>query len=132
MEKVILTMTTVPSRLQNKSPYCFKAVIYSLMNQAYENFELHLNIPEVNKKTNQPYVIPDWLEELNNGWVRRNVMRIYRTKDYGPVTKLYPTVQRIKDPNTKIIVVDDDLIYDSRMIEEHLKLRKSRAPKKAL
>lgn len=124
MEKIILTMTTVPSRLKNKSPYGFKSVIYSLMNQAYENYELHLNIPEMNSKTNEPYIIPEWLEELNGMWVRRNVMRIYRTKDYGPVTKLFPTIQRIQDPNMKIIVVDDDLLYDSRMIEQHLKLRK--------
>lgn len=124
MEKVILTLTTIPSRLKNTSPYGFKSVIYSLMNQSHEDYELHINIPEVNKKTGEEYIIPDWLNELNNVWVRRHVLRIYRTKDYGPVTKLYPTVQRIKDPNMKIIVVDDDLLYDSRMVEEHLKLRK--------
>ena len=124
MEKVILTLTTVPNRLKNKSPYGFKAVIYSLMNQAYENFELHLNIPNINKKTGEEYIIPEWLKEIDGMWVRRNRLRIYRTEDFGPITKLYPTVQRITDQNTKIIVVDDDLIYDSRMIEEHLKLRK--------
>lgn len=124
MEKIILTLTTVPDRLKNKNPYGFKAVIYSLMTQAYENYEVHLNIPKINKKTGEEYIIPEWLEELNNLYVRRNVLRIFRTDDYGPITKLYPTIKRIQEPETIIIVLDDDLIYDSRMIEEHLRLRK--------
>lgn len=123
MEKIIVTLTTIPGRLQNQHPYGFKSVIYSLMTQAYENYEVHLNIPEVNKKTGEEYVIPEWLEELNNLKVRGNKLKIFRTEDYGPITKLYPTIKRISDPERIIIVLDDDLIYDSRMIEEHLRLR---------
>lgn len=124
MEKVIITLTTVPTRLNNQTPYGFKAVIYSLMTQAYENYEVHLNIPKINKKTGEEYVIPEWLKELDGLWMRGNVLRIYRTEDYGPVTKLYPTIKRIQEPERIIIVLDDDLIYDSRLIEEHLDLRK--------
>ena len=124
MEKVMITLTTTPKRLNNKSPYGFKNVIYSLMSQAYENYEVHVNIPIKNKKTNEDYIIPEWLQELNNMSVRSNILKIFRTEDYGPVTKLYPTIKRITNDNQIIIVVDDDLIYDTRMIEEHLRLRR--------
>lgn len=123
MQKVILTLTTIPERLNIKSPYGFKSVIYSLINQDYENFEIHINIPNFNKKTNQEYTLPEWLKELDGQWFRRNVLRVFRTEDYGPVTKLYPTIKRINDLNQVIIVLDDDLIYHSGMIKEHLKLR---------
>lgn len=118
-EKVILTLTTIPERLSYDHPLGLKRVIYSLLNLKYDNYEIHFNIPNVNKKTETEYIIPEWLKELNG----REKLRIFRTEDYGPVTKLYPTIQRISDPNQLIIVVDDDLIYESRLIEGHLTLR---------
>jgi hypothetical protein len=118
-EKIILTLTTIPERLSFNHPLGLIRVIYSLMNMKYDNYEIHFNIPKINKKTGIEYIIPDWLNDLNG----RDKLRIFRTEDYGPVTKLYPTLQRITDPNQLIIVVDDDLIYESRLIEEHLRLR---------
>lgn len=118
-EKVILTLTTIPERLSFNHPLGLIRVIYSLMNMKYDNYEIHFNIPMVNKKTGVEYVIPNWLNDLNG----RDKLRIFRTEDYGPSTKLYPTLQRITDPNQLIIVVDDDLLYESRLIEGHLTLR---------
>jgi hypothetical protein len=120
-EKVILTLTTIPERLSFEHPLGLKRVIYSLLNMKYDNYEIHFNIPFKNKQTNKVYEIPDWLNKLNG----REGLRIFRTEDYGPSTKLYPTLKRVDDPNQLIIVVDDDLIYESRLIEEHLKLRKN-------
>lgn len=118
-EKVILTLTTIPERLSYNHPLGLIRVIYSLMNMKYDNYEIHFNIPKINKKTGVEYIIPDWLSELNG----REKLRIFRTEDYGPATKLYPTIQRITDPNQLIIVVDDDLLYESRLIDGHLILR---------
>lgn len=118
-EKVILTLTTIPERLTYDHPLGLKSVVYSLMSFTYNNYEVHFNIPYTSSKGDE-YIIPEWLKELNG----RNGLRIFRIdEDYGSITKLLPTVQRIKDDNQLIIVVDDDLIYESRMIEEHLKLR---------
>lgn len=112
-------MTTIPDRLSFDHPLGLKRVIYSLINMKYENCEIHFNIPHVNKKTGEEYVIPQWLSEING----REKLRIFRTEDYGPSTKLYPTIKRINDPNQLIIVVDDDLVYESRLVEEHIKIR---------
>jgi len=118
-EKIILTLTTIPERLSFDHPLGLRRVIYSLINLKYDNYEVHFNIPHKNKKTGEEYIIPKWLQDING----REKLRIFRTEDYGPATKLYPTVQRITDPNQLIIVVDDDLIYESRLIEGHLTLR---------
>ena len=50
-----------------------------------------------------------------------NKIKIFRTEDLGPATKLIPTVERITDPETIIIVCDDDLVYHPDMIKEHIK-----------
>jgi len=118
-EKVILTLTTIPERLSFDHDLGLKRVIYSLINLKYNNYEIHFNIPKVNKRTGEEYVIPEWLKFING----REKLRIFRTEDYGPSTKLLPTLNRIDDPNQLIIIVDDDLIYESRLIESHLKLR---------
>lgn len=118
-EKVILTLTTIPERLSFDHDLGLKRVIYSLINLKYNNYEIHFNIPKVNKRTGEEYVIPEWLKFING----REKLRIFRTEDYGPSTKLLPTLNRIDYPNQLIIIVDDDLIYESRLIESHLKLR---------
>ena len=48
-------------------------------------------------------------------------LKIFRTEDYGPITKLYPTVERITNPDTIIVVADDDLIYHPEMLVEQVK-----------
>ena len=116
MEKVILTMTTIPNRLKEKS---LRDVISILSNLSYSNYEIHFNIPFVNKKTNEEYEIPEWLEHSQS-----NKLKIYRTNDYGPITKILPTILRTSDPNQIIITVDDDLEYMDGFIEYHLEKRK--------
>jgi hypothetical protein len=120
-EKVIISLTTIPERLEFNHPLGLIRVVYSLLNLKYSNYEIHFNIPFFNKKTKKEYIIPNWLQELNG----KSVLRIFRTDDYGPVTKIYPTIKRISNPNQLIIVVDDDLIYESRLIEGHINLRKN-------
>jgi glycosyltransferase involved in cell wall biosynthesis len=108
--RVIVTLTTIPTRLTYEIQNGFKECIKSLLNQAYENYEIHFNIPYVNKATGEEYIIP---EELEN----ESKIKIFRTEDLGPATKLIPTVERITDPETIIVVVDDDLIYYSEMLQ---------------
>ncbi len=115
----ILSLTTTPRRLNNLHPNGIQAVIYSLINQTIDDYEIHFNIPQTNNLTEEPYIIPRWLNILH----QEEKIKIYRTNDYGPITKLYPTIRRIDDPEATIIVVDDDLIYDRNLIKEHLNVR---------
>jgi len=116
MEKIILTMTTIPNRLNDSTINSgIGPVIEKLTRLSYSNYELHLNIPYKNKKTNQEYIIPEWLINYPS-----SILKIYRTYDFGSVTKLIPTLERIDNPEQIIITVDDDLEYMDGFIEYHL------------
>ena len=118
MDKVILTLTTVPNRLINNS---FEIVIDKLLILSYQNYEIHLNIPYTCKKTNEEYVVPEWLDLINNP-----KLKIFRTEDYGSLTKILPTIMRLdRNDQTILITIDDDLEYIDGFIEYHLEKRKT-------
>lgn len=117
MDKIVITLTTVPQRLSHNVDDGFKLVLKSLCEQNHENYEVHLNLPYFYNVTNEEYIIPDWLNEYGNVY---NHFKIFRTPDYGPPTKVVPTIKR-ESKNTLMIIVDDDLIYHPDMINEHLK-----------
>lgn len=114
MNQIIVTLTTIPSRLKDDNENGIRACINSLVNQSYENYEIHFNIPIQNKLTGELYdPIPEWILEQER-------ITVFRVEDRGPVTKTLETVKRVTDPNTTIIVVDDDLVYHEDMITEHI------------
>ena len=121
MNNVILTLTTLPSRL---TPEVFeqgiKSNIDSLLNQNYEGeYEIHFNVPSVLKHTGEEYIIPEWIREISNTNPKFKIFD--GLEDLGPVTKLAHTLNRIDDPETIIIVCDDDLVYHPDMIIEQVK-----------
>ena len=116
--EVILSLSTVPERLcnadENLNPYMS---IRSLLNLNFKNYEIHFNIPFINKKTGKNYIIPDWLASLEK---ESSKLKIFRCEDYGPPTKIIPTLIRVKNPEAYIIVFDDDHAYAEDVIEQHL------------
>lgn len=121
MSNIVLTLTTIPNRLNvTKEGHGLKPVIDRLTTLSYPNYEVHLNIPLVNKKSGEEYIIPEWLSSYNS-----EKLKIFRTEDYGSITKILPTVERLTDPDDLIITVDDDLNYMDGFIEYHLEKRKS-------
>jgi hypothetical protein len=91
---IILTLTTIPSRLSDSSDYGMKSCIESLLNQNYNEYEIHINIPGRSKQTGEEYIIPEWLKEISN-----DKLKIFSDlEDLGPVTKIYYTLQRITNP----------------------------------
>lgn len=110
---VYVTLTTIPSRLHSEDPSNIISCINSLANQDYPDYEIHFNIPSIYKKLDVEYIIPDWLKEIEK-------VKIFRTEDRGPLTKLLETVNRVHDPEAIIIVADDDLVYDPRMVSEQV------------
>jgi len=121
MSKIVISLTTIPNRLN--SPHQnggLKPVLDRLTSLSYNDYEVHLNIPHVNKKTNEEYIIPEWLVNYES-----DRLKIFRTEDYGSITKLLPTIKRLIDPNDIIITVDDDLNYMDGFIEYHLLKRET-------
>ena len=80
---------------------------------------MYLNIPSASERfKGERYVIPPRLKQMSR-------VRVRRTEDYGPVTKLIPTLEEETDGATLIITADDDMVYPhsmvSTLLEAHLR-----------
>lgn len=105
--KVIISLTTIPPRI-NK----LRGTLASLLIQSYRVDEIYINIPHTSLKGIK-YKVPKWLSNLDNikiNWCER---------DYGPSTKLLPSLIK-ENKDTIIIIVDDDIIYGTKMVESHI------------
>ena len=101
---VIVSLTTIPSRI-----HFIGETLKSLMAQTCAPREIRLNLPATSIREKQAYVIPQWLKELLS-------VKLVRCEDWGPATKLLPTVSTC-DADQLILVVDDDRIYAPNTIE---------------
>jgi hypothetical protein len=108
-KKLIISLSTLPSRINN-----LEKVINSISNNTIKPDFIYLNIPAFSKRENTNYIIPEYLKNIKN-------VIINRCEDYGPITKLYPTLLKETDPDTIIICIDDDKEYDKYLIENLLK-----------
>jgi hypothetical protein len=116
--KVVISLTTVPERLECDNIKGVPSVIHALCKLEYSNYEIHFNIPHIHKVKNKEYKIPYWLDNLQKKFEH---LKVFRTEDFGPPTKIIPTLQRVEDPDTIIIVLDDDFVYDRKTIQEHVR-----------
>lgn len=119
MNKIIISLTTVPNRLmEHQGTSAAKLALTTLLEQSFHAYEVHFNIPVEYRGT--IIELPDWIIEYQNKYPN---LKIFRTYDYGSITKLIPTLERISDPETIIIVADDDLYYMDGLISAHLDAR---------
>lgn len=107
--KLVVSLTTTPQRLP-----AVGRTIKSILKNTIKPDAIFLHLPEVLKRTGQKYpAIPEELTKMKH-------LRINRTDDIGPATKLLPITQKIKDGNTYIVVIDDDVLYPKDFIESLL------------
>ncbi len=102
--RVIITFTTIPDRIEKIKP-----TINSILSQSQKVDQIRINIPLKSSK-GKKYVIPDWLKNCE----RVEIVRV--PEDLGPSTKLLPALLD-EGPNTRIIVIDDDVIYGEDTIK---------------
>jgi hypothetical protein len=103
---VIASFTTIPSRINLILP-----TVLSLLRQTYTIDRIELNLPYICERTNETYEIPAWLPDVSPR------LHIYRTPDYGAITKIAPTLLRHKDePNVYVWAVDDDRTIPSHTL----------------
>lgn len=115
---IIITLTTVPNRLMEPKDHMGTRLgLKTILDQRYNDYEIHFNIPYYYKVDNTEIFLPDWLIEFTKQYSN---LKIFRTEDFGPITKILPTLERIDDPETILIVVDDDLYYMDGLIEAHV------------
>ena len=118
--RVVLSLTTIPNRI-----YLIKKVILSILNQSVHFDALYFNVPEMSLK-NIPYKIPLFIKNIND---ERFILN--RCIDYGPITKLIPTLEKETDPDTIIIICDDDQIWAKNTLELFL-IKQKEFPNDAL
>ena len=109
-QKIIITFTTVPSRIAKIKP-----TIISLLQQTLRPSIIELNLAVNPQKKDTGWSVPPWLENLTSVSIH------WLDYDYGPASKLIPTLERHQNEDCLIIVVDDDMIYPRDLIEQFFK-----------
>jgi hypothetical protein len=102
---VIVSLTTIPSRIG-----MIADTLKSLLTQTRPPKEIRLNLPAFSRRENRPYEVPGWLGDLKS-------VRLAPCEDFGPATKLLPTLAAAA-PHQSILVVDDDRIYPTTLIAD--------------
>jgi len=97
--RIVVSLTTIPPRLPK-----LESVLRALTDQPVVDV-VCLNLPYTCAKTGTKYdPLPPFLSTMKK-------LKVQRCEDYGPLTKLLPTLATERDPTTVIIVCDDDMLY---------------------
>lgn len=118
--RVVGSMTTIPQRVKYIQP-----ILVKLLKQPLDL--IYLNIPYRSRR-NVNYRLPRTLQRFINKHPR---IKLVRCKDYGPITKLIPTLEHEHDGETAIITFDDDIYPLEGMVENLVKTSRIH-PNKAL
>ncbi len=108
--KTYFSLTTSPKRIRDKG---FLLVLETLQSEYIDSILLFL--PE-KYKDREPYVIPDQVRNFPK------LQIIQEGKDWGPIMKILPALERFQnDPDAIIIAVDDDTGYSAGMAGQLIK-----------
>lgn len=119
-EFIVISLSTTPYRIGK-----IQDTVETILNQNIKIDAIYLSIPYIFKRDNLRYTIPEWL-------YKHNQIKIIRTKDYGPATKLLGVLEQIKLPkNAILITMDDDITYPKNAVL-HLAFAAMRNPTMAL
>lgn len=104
---IVVSLTTIPSRIAGILP-----AVNSLLDQTVLPERIVLTLPERSRREQVGYVVPDALRE------HPRVSIVSSERDWGPATKLIPTLLGMADqPDVPVLAVDDDNVYPRTFIE---------------
>jgi len=103
--RIVVSLTTVPGREES-----LIKTIESIQNGSLVPDIIYVNLPEWYPKFNCG-PSPNLGSKLKNMGVVVNLC-----KDYGSLTKLVPVLDIEKDPETVVVIVDDDSTYKNHVI----------------
>nr|QBK93918.1 MAG: glycosyltransferase [Pithovirus LCPAC406] len=104
--RIVVSFSTIPSRMKY-----IPEMIKKLENQTLIPDAIYFNLPYKSIKENKDY--PDF--KIPDTYL--NVI-VNRCEDVGPLTKLLPTLEKELDPETIIIIIDDDVVYQDYVFEK--------------
>jgi hypothetical protein len=108
--RIVVCLTTIPSGYDG-----LKEVLNALLKQTRLPDRIYIHLPMIFKKTGEIYPKFEFDHKL---------VEIIRCDDKGSITKLYPVLQKETDPNTRVLLADDDNIPNSKMLETFEKYSK--------
>ena len=110
--RVVASLTTTPQRLDKLG-----GTLDSLLAQTVTPDRIYLNIPHVFKRTGEAYD----LARLPSRYANHPLVKVVRCDDFGPITKLLPTIgreQALGSPESTLLwVVDDDHVYPPNYLQ---------------
>ena len=113
MPPVIISLTTIPPRFGLIGP-----VLRDLRAQKADIAEIRLNLPPHYRRYGP---LPATLPSVPDG-----VRICLVDEDYGPATKVLPTVRDLRGQNTEILFCDDDQHYDPLWAQRFLDSRRKK------
>jgi len=110
--KIYVSFTSIPTRINN-----IDILLHSISNQTLQPDKIIIHYPHYCIRLQKFYNI-HMLEDKIKHSVLRDKIIINRTKDYGPITKIYPiaALDFIQDDDV-IIIIDDDNYYHPLLFE---------------
>lgn len=105
--RLVYSLTTNPERVHQ-----LVHTISSLLSSIIKPDLIQVNIPWIYLRTNETFENLDQVEIL-----KHPLVKVHRCRDYGPITKLMGTLETEKDPQTLIVVVDDDWKYPAHLTQ---------------
>lgn len=117
MLRVVLSMTTIPSRVHTILP----VLTGLLKGQTFAFDQLCLVVPDRCSRQHSAYNLPSAVTDLCNQDARFCIVKT--STDWGPGTKIVPLLQREHlllgaHQKTLIISVDDDVLLEAHAVEE--------------
>ncbi|NRB18753.1 MAG: glycosyltransferase family 2 protein [Rhodobacteraceae bacterium] len=112
MNKLIVSLTTIPSRIDSIGP-----TLRDLLNQSVKVDEIRLNLARKYRRFPGAEIsVPDLPEGITIHW---------SDTDFGPATKVLPTVLDHRGEDVEILFCDDDQPYDKEWARKFLEHRQS-------
>ena len=104
--RVVVTTSTIPTREE-----AVVEMIHSIKTGTYIPDEIYVNLPKWYPRFRRS-PDPNLKQKLESLGVK-----VSECDDYGVLTKSLPILDVETDPETLIIIIDDDMIYQPRVIE---------------
>jgi len=111
--RIIATLTTTPRRIGE-----IRKTLNSVLNQTIPIEAIEINVPYILKRSGEEYQIPEWLSQLEAETKNTKCeVRIFRTEDFGAITKIAPTLFRYQGQKDVFAwSIDDDVEYPVNML----------------
>lgn len=108
MSNVHLSLTTSPSRIRY-IPELLEHIDTSIFHRIFINLPLEFG------RDKSKYVVPKKLSSMKNVTINRI------PSDFGPITKILPSLDLVQNMNDVIISIDDDIRHDNHIFKHLIK-----------